>query len=295
MLSYDVVDVFTARPYAGNPLAVVHGAAELDPAQLQSIAREFNLSETAFPTARHDTHGTASYDVRIFTPDAEIPFAGHPTLGTAWLLRRQETLTVDDVVQHCGVGPVAVTVSADGAELTATPRFHRERGDADDLAARVGLGPDDVEGVAHEASCGLGWTFLPVRPGAVARSRPPVSGWTPDTKGPDPMGGLAVVSVRHDVDGADGLTVHARVYCPEVGVIEDPGTGSAAAALGPVLAAVGSAGEGTTTYTINQGGEIGRPSVLHGRVDVADGTVRRVRVAGGVVQVGSGSIAIPPL
>ena len=103
------------------------------------------------------------------------------------------------------------------------------------------------------------------------------------------------MSVTQGAREVDGLAVHARVYCPEVGLTEDPATGSAAAALGPVLAAAGAAGEGTTAYTISQGGEIGRPSVLHGRVDVADGTARRVRVGGGVVHVGSGTITTPPL
>ncbi len=105
-LDYDVVDVFTDRAYAGNPLAVVHGAGGLTPSQLQALAREFNLSETTFPTLRSET----AYDVRIFTPDTEIPFAGHPSVGTAWLLRRRGELSGAEVVQHCGAGEVPVRV-----------------------------------------------------------------------------------------------------------------------------------------------------------------------------------------
>ncbi|MDQ3104426.1 MAG: PhzF family phenazine biosynthesis protein [Actinomycetota bacterium] len=288
-LDYDVVDVFTDRAYAGNPLAVVHGAGGLTPSQLQALAREFNLSETTFPTLRSET----AYDVRIFTPDTEIPFAGHPSVGTAWLLRSVGQLDADEVVQHCGAGEVPVQVRQAGAELAATPQHVHRRDDASDLAAAVGLGADDVEGAAYEASCGLAWTFLRVRADAVARSRPSPPGWLPQSRAPDPMGGLAVVAVTGPGTSWAG---HARVFFPSGGVVvEDPATGSAAAALGLVLAADGTAAAyGTTSYTIAQGAEIGRPSTLTCRVDVAAGRAVRVHVAGGVAHVASGRIAVPP-
>ena len=294
-LDYDVVDVFTDRAYAGNPLAVVHGAGGLTPSQLQALAREFNLSETTFPTLRSE----AAYDVRIFTPDTEIPFAGHPSVGTAWLLRRRGELggagelDLAEVVQHCGAGEVPVCVREKGAELTATPRHVRRRDDAETLAAAVGLAAGDVAGGAHEASCGLAWTLLRVRAGAVARSRPTPPGWLPESSGPDPMGGLAVVGVTGQ---GEACAVHARVYFPSGAVVvEDPATGSAAAALGVVLAADGTAGtEGSMAYTISQGAEMGRPSTLSCRVDVEAGVAQRVHVGGGVVPVASGRIAVPP-
>lgn len=288
-LDYDVVDVFTDRAYAGNPLAVVHGAGGLTPGQLQALAREFNLSETTFPTLRSET----AYDVRIFTPDTEIPFAGHPSVGTAWLLRRRGELSGAEVVQHCGAGEVPVRVREKGAELTATPQHVRRRDDAETLAAAVGLAASDVVGAVHEASCGLAWTLLRVRADAVARSRPTPPGWLPESSGPDPMGGLAVVAVTVQ---AEGCAVHARVYFPSgAAVVEDPATGSAAAALGVVLAADGTAGtEGSTAYTISQGAEMGRPSTLSCRVDVETGVAQRVHVGGGVVPVASGRIAVPP-
>lgn len=288
-LDYDVVDVFTDRAYAGNPLAVVHGADELTSDQLQALAREFNLSETTFPTPRSES----GYDVRIFTPDTEIPFAGHPTVGTAWLLRRGGLLATDDAVQQCGAGAVPVRVYETGAELTATPRHVQRREDAADLAAAVGLPADDVEGPAYEASCGLTWTFLRVRADAVARSRPTEPGWLPQSRASDPMGGLTVVAVT-----GPGATwaVHARVFFPSgTAVVEDPATGSAAAGLGLVLAADGIVPPaGTTAYTIEQGAEVGRPSTLSCRVDVAEGMAIRVHVGGGVVPVASGQIAFPP-
>lgn len=287
-LDYDIVDVFTDRPYAGNPLAVVHGSDGLATPQLQALAREFNLSETTFPTVRAD--GSA-YDVRIFTTAEELPFAGHPTLGTAWLLRRRDRLERDDVVQHCGAGEVPVRVEADMAELTARPRYVHQREDADALAAAVGVGSHDVEGPAYEASAGLGWVFLRVRADAVERARVPASGWSVEPAGADLVGGVCVWSSAW----GDALTVHARVFCPDVGVTEDPATGSAAAALGSVLVAVGAAArDGDTAYRIAQGAEIGRPSTLHGRVGADGGDAVRVRVGGGVAHVATGRIAVPP-
>ncbi len=287
-LDYDVVDVFTDRPYAGNPLAVVHGTDGLATAQLQALALEFNLSETTFPTVRA---GGSAYDVRIFTTAEELPFAGHPTLGTAWLLRRQDRLERDDVVQHCGAGEIPVRVDTDWAELITRPRYAHQRDDAEALAAAVGLDSSDVEGPAYEASSGLGWVFLRVRADAVERARVPVSGWSVQPVGSDVVGG---VSVWSSVPG-DPLAVHARVFCPDVGVTEDPATGSAAAALGPVLVAGGSAArDGETAYRIAQGAEIGRPSILHGRVEADGGNAVRVRVGGGVTHVATGTIAVPP-
>ena len=287
-LDYDVVDVFTDRPFAGNPLAVVHGVDGLATAQLQALAREFNLAETTFPTVRA---GGSAYDVRIFTPAEELPFAGHPTLGTAWLLRRQDRLERDDVVQHCGAGEIPVRVGTDMAELTARPRYVHQREDADALAAAVGIGSHDVDGPAYEASAGLGWVFLRVRAEAVERARVPGSGWSVEPAGADLVGGVCVWSSASD----DPVTVHARVFCPDVGVTEDPATGSAAAALGSVLVADGSAArDNATAYRIAQGAEIGRPSTLNGRVEADGGTAVRVQVGGGVAHIATGRISVPP-
>ena len=287
-LAYDVVDVFGDRSFTGNPLAVVHGADGLSGGQLQALAREFNLSETTFPVPRH----AAGYDVRIFTPADEIPFAGHPTVGTAWLLRRRGELTAGDVVQQCGAGPVDVTVTDDGAELTTRPRYVTDPSDGSALAAGVGLGPQDVVGGSRVASCGLGWTYLQVRPDAVVRARPGASLAVPAV-GADPMGGLCVFAIGPATGGA--LSVHARVFSPDDGIVEDPATGSAAVALGAVLVADGLADpDGSTGYVIAQGAEIGRPSVLRAGVDASGGAAVRVRVGGGVAHTASGTIEVPP-
>jgi len=112
-LAYDIVDVFTDRPFAGNQLAVVHGADELSSEQCLAITREFGFSETTFPAAEVDDG--REYATRIFTPAQEIPFAGHPTLGTASVLRASGRLTSDDCVQVCGAGRIGVRFSGDGA------------------------------------------------------------------------------------------------------------------------------------------------------------------------------------
>ena len=290
-LSYDVVDVFCDRPFAGNPLAVVHGAHDLSTGQLQSLAREFNLSETTFPSPRDD----GAYDVRIFTPALEIPFAGHPTVGTAWLLRRRGELAGPQAVQHCGAGPIDVAVDDAGAELTAPPHHVLDRTDGVLLATGVGLSADDIDGGSRVASCGLGWTFLRVSDAAVGFSAPRAGLDVPQA-GADVMGGLCVYSVAPAPGDAASLAVHSRVFSVEHGrVTEDPATGSAAAALGLVLVADGlAAPDGTTGYVIAQGAEAGRPSTLYARVDASAGEATRVHVRGGVSHVASGTIAVPP-
>ncbi|MGH3386337.1 MAG: PhzF family phenazine biosynthesis protein, partial [Nocardioidaceae bacterium] len=170
MLEYDVVDVFTDRAFTGNPLAVVYGAEDLSDAQLAAVAREFNLSETTFPSAV----GEGGYAVRIFTPSGEVPFAGHPTLGTAWALRARGALPGGHCVQHCGVGAVGVELP-DGPEdpvaLTAAPRdLPVEVAGA--FAEAVGLAADDVAGPVLASGCGLTFVHLPVHQEALARARP---------------------------------------------------------------------------------------------------------------------------
>src|SRR5882724_7553064 len=115
MLDYHVVDVFTDRAFTGNPLAVVLGGDELTSAQMQAIAREFNLSETTFPLP--PTTAGADYRVRIFTPSQELPFAGHPSIGTAWVLRSLARLETGTATQECGAGLLAVDVDPRGATL----------------------------------------------------------------------------------------------------------------------------------------------------------------------------------
>lgn len=291
-LEYDVVDVFAQTPFAGNPLAVVHGAADLPDAALLALAREFNLSESTFPTPVDG----GRYAVRIFTPGGEIPFAGHPTLGTAWVLRARGLLVGPRVVQECLAGEVEVSYEGDRVELSARPR-DRVGPLADDvvfeLLAAVGLDAADREGDAWLAGAGLTFVHLPVRADAVARATVPRLAVRELADLPatgDPLDGLHLHSVRSRADG--GQDVHSRVFVPGLSVPEDPATGSAAAGLGIALHARGLLGDGGR-YRISQGSEIGRPSVLEGRVDAGDGAVTRVHVAGAVHPIARGQIRDP--
>ncbi|WP_109510337.1 PhzF family phenazine biosynthesis protein [Nocardioides speluncae] len=293
MLRYDLVDVFTDRPFAGNQLAVVHDAAHLSVAQLHAIASEFNLSETTFPTPR----GAGEYDVRIFTPAGEIPFAGHPTLGTAWVLRSAGALGPDGAVQHCGAGQIKVRFDGDRVELSATPRdLSAPVSDeiVEEVLGDLGLSADDHDGAAYVAGAGLNFLHLPVRADAIGRAEParrPVSRFT-EAVGPlqDPFDGINLFSVSGT---APELTVRSRVFVPELSVPEDPATGSAAAGLGMALVAAGLLPDGGR-YEITQGVELGRPSRLSGRVDAVAGRATECHVAGGVHHVGRGEIAVPP-
>lgn len=282
-LRYDIVDVFTDSPFAGNPLAVVHGADGLPTEALQALAREFNLSETAFPLP--PTQPGADYRVRIFTPSTELPFAGHPSVGTAWVLARDGVISNTEVVQECGAGLLPVTVDAGGAELTGgAPVLGPDR-DGAPLAAAVGLAPEDVDdrGAPGRVGCGLDFTVLAVKPGAVARAVPDAAA----LRALDLGTGLLIVEV-------DGPDVHVRVFAPDVGLVEDPATGSAALALGVwlvdrgVLPPIGGSG-----YYVSQGAEIDRPSTLDCHVDAERGAAVRVTVHGGVVAVARGAVLRP--
>jgi trans-2,3-dihydro-3-hydroxyanthranilate isomerase len=300
-LPYDIVDVFTDRPFAGNQLAVVHGADDLSAEQCLAIAQEFNFSETTFPSA--EVTDGREYATRIFTPGGEIPFAGHPTLGTALALRARGLLTADETTQSCGAGRIGVRFGGDGGdlvELSAAPRDLAGPVDAElvaDLLALLGLAPEDLAGDAWIAGCGLSFVHVPVIDDAVARAVP--SG--------RPFGGLAARLVAtgevHDLidainlyaasGAAPEITVHSRVFVPGQGVPEDPATGSAAAGLGMALVARGLLPDGGR-YQITQGVEMGRPSSLLGRVEASEGRATRCHVAGRVRPVASGEIEVPP-
>ena len=291
-LHYDIVDVFTDRPFTGNQLAVVHGAGDLSTAQCQALAREFNYAETTFPVPGDQ----GRYATRIFTPGSEIPFAGHPTLGTAWVLRSRGELGDGAVVQECGAGEIGVRFEGDLVELSATPR-DLVGPVADELAAALladlGLAMTDLAGPVHVAGTGLTFAHVPVVADAVPRahiSMTPLSQYVPAVETRDPFEGINLFAVS---DAATALEVRSRVFLPGLAVPEDPATGSAAAGLGMALVASGVL-PGGGTYEITQGVEMGRPSRLVGRVEVEAGRAVRCHVAGGVQPIASGEIAVPP-
>ena len=276
-LAYQVVDVFTDRPFSGNPLAVVLDAERLEAPQLQAIAREFNLSETAFPLAA--TEG-ATYRLRIFTPATELPFAGHPSVGAAWVLHSLGRIQAGPNVQDCGAGLLPVDVSSEGATLSGGSPSLSDPLDPAPLLAAVGLSPDDLAGPAPRwAGVGIDWAYLLVRPHALAAIQV-------DQAAVKALGrtGLAVVSW-------DGAGARARVFAGGVGVGEDPATGSAALGLGVFLA--DELGDGEHAFDVVQGVEMGRPSRLSVTLTVSGRRAVRTAVGGAVVPVSQGEIAVP--
>ncbi|MDQ3456655.1 MAG: PhzF family phenazine biosynthesis protein [Actinomycetota bacterium] len=282
VLHYEVVDVFTDRPFAGNPLAVVLDADDLSGEQLQALAREFNLSETAFPLPSR----VADYRLRIFTPTAELPFAGHPSIGSAHTLVRLGRLPAGSVLQECGAGLLPLSVGLVEVSLTGGKPTLGGDLDAGQLLTAVGLEPADGAGRARLAGCGLEFGYLPVTEDAVARAMPDPRALVA-ALGSD-GGGLCVYA--WDVDRR---TAHARVFAAGVGVAEDPATGSAALGLGVHLAAAGLLPSGTSAYTVHQGAELQRPSVLRCTAVVRGETAVQVTVTGSVVPIAKGTIRVP--
>lgn len=284
-VAYEIVDVFTDRPFAGNPLAVVFGADGLAGDQMQALAREFNLSESVF-VLPPESGGT--YRARIFTPETELPFAGHPSLGAAVTSVRRGLAPAGRLIQECGAGALPIEVSEAGfATLTGGPPTLSDALPAGPLLELVGLSDDDLiaDAVPRAAGCGLVFTYLPVRRAALARA------WA------DPAAaarlGVPLISVFSWDAGK--RAAYARVFCPGVSVPEDPATGSAALGLGVWL--VGSGwlpGEGVSSYTVHQGIEMHRPSLLECTVTASAAVATTATVAGHVVPIARGDIAVPP-
>ena len=279
-LAYQVVDVFTGTAFAGNPLAVVLDADDLSTAALQLLAREFHLSETAFPMVAQDG---ADYRLRIFTPEVELPFAGHPSVGAAWVMAQLGRIAPGSVVQSCGAGLLPVDVAPDGGPVTLAGGPPTAGGviDPGPLLAAVGLRGKDQTGVEPRVcGAGLEFAYLPVNEDALARA-------VPDMARLRELGtaGLSVFAW-------DGERAHARVFAGGVGVAEDPATGSAALGLGVYLARTGLLPDGGDD-DVEQGVEMGRPSLLRCRVEVVDGVVVRSAVSGSVVPIARGEIRRP--
>ncbi len=284
-VAYEIVDVFTDRPFAGNPLAVVFGAESLAGDQMQTLAREFNLSETVFVLP--STAG-ATYRARIFTPETELPFAGHPSVGAAVVSVRRGLAQPGQVVQECGAGLLPITVGSDVATLTGGKPTLGAPLPARDLLDLVGLTADDFAGDAAQpaaAGCGLEFVILPVRREALARA------WADPAR----ARALGVTGISVFAWEAAERTAYVRVFCPGVSVPEDPATGSAALGLGVWLVGQGwLPAEGTTSYTVHQGIEMHRPSLLECTVTARGGAAVSATVSGHVVPIARGEITVPP-
>lgn len=297
---YLTADVFTDRPFGGNPLAVFPDARGLSPQRMQQVARELNLSETVFVLPPEEPGHTRR--LRIFTPGVELPFAGHPTVGTAlilaWLgevpLAGEETR----IVFEEGVGPVPVTIrAAEGkavfAQLSAAQL--PESGPAPavaDLAEMLGLDSHDIltgDEAPQAVSCGVPFLYIPLRDrDALRRARLRLdrwesllaSSWAPH---------VYVFTRDHELPETD---YRVRMFAPAMGIPEDPATGAAAAAFGGYLGSRASE-DGTLRWALEQGFEMGRPSLLHLEVDRTGGEITAVRVGGGSVLMSDGTMEIP--
>jgi trans-2,3-dihydro-3-hydroxyanthranilate isomerase len=297
MLPFHVYDVFTDRPFAGNPLAIVEEADGLSDTQMQTIARQFGLSETIFVQTPEDAAHTAR--VRIFTPTAEIPFAGHPTVGCAVFLADRLGLAEVTLEEMAGLVPVRITKGPTGpvAEFTA-PRIPAPIGTAPtraQIAAAIGVSETEI-GSHAPAGFEAGPAFLFAQLAgldALARARPAEPGWSAllDAAGIDDTGrspvGLYVYAADDDAD------LRGRMFAPHDGIPEDPATGSATAILSAQLLACHALADGRTVLNLRQGVEMGRPSALRLTVDVSDGQLREIRVAGSACPVAEGRIRRP--
>jgi len=279
-LRYEVLDVFAEAPLQGNPVAVIFGAERLASADLQAIARETNLSETTF--VLHGAAHDGAFDVRIFTPALELPYAGHPTLGTAFAIR--EALcdgAVESVVLRLGVGLVPVRFAEDGLVWLESPAANLTPfADAELAAAALGLPASALDPALPVESAGGRQLFVPLR------ERAQVEAARVESAAYAKLGARgAPTSLYCFAPGArnprNQFTV--RLFAPASGVPEDPATGSAAGWLGQYLVRHRVLGAGPIEVRLEQGHALARPSLLHVRASAAGSQVggRVIRAARG--------------
>jgi trans-2,3-dihydro-3-hydroxyanthranilate isomerase len=294
------VDVFTERVFAGNPLAVVFEAAGLSDTEMQAIAREMNCSETTFllPPTRPD----CAARVRIFTPAREIPFAGHPTIGTAWVLATEQLLPPNTRRFNLeeGIGPVEVTLEGEPARpgflwmRHGEARFGPELARRADFARALGLAESDLLAGAPicTGSTGNSFLYVPLRDREVVdRARLDVPALLA-VQGEGPKVGVFVFAP--DPDPKVGR-VYSRMFAPHTsGTPEDPATGSASGPLGAYLVERGLVMPAATVDIVSeQGTRMGRPSFIRIRVGMSAGRVSEILVGGSVVPVIEGRLRVP--
>lgn len=288
-----ICDVFTDRRFGGNQLAVLPQASGLSDAQMQQIAREFNFSESTFVLPST----TYTRQVRIFTPMAELPFAGHPNVGTAFVLATigelgeigdGTTVTFDE---KAGRVPVQIRRQGAGFRCVLSAPAALSIGKSVDpalVAAAISVSPADVVTSTHApqvASVGLPFLFCEVTSRDVlARARVNLNGFEAVAQQGVPANVLYYARSRDDFD------VRARMFAPMEGIVEDPATGSANCALGAMLCHYHDSGDGTFSRRIAQGVEMGRPSVLLAEADKRGGRVVAARIGGDSVLVCDGYI-----
>jgi len=303
--AFHTTDVFTDSLHGGNPLAVIPDARGLSDRQMLAIAREFNYSESVFvfpPDMKSNTRR-----VRIFTPSGELPFAGHPTVGCAFVLasigdiplRSDETR----VIFEEGVGPVTVLIRSRGGkpefvQLTAArlPEINDPPPPPETLCEILSLEPSHIvadDMIEPEAvSCGVPFLFIPIKkPEMLSWVKVDALKWEQALReywAPE----MFVFSTEDWSHIFEGGHIRARMFAPGMGIGEDPATGSAAAALAGFLGLRSETRDGTVRWTLDQGVEMGRPSRLEMEVDLKRGQLEAIRVGGASVMVSSGALHI---
>ena len=300
-LHYEILDVFTNTRFTGNGLAVVKGAGDLTDQQMQAIAREFNQSETVFILpAENPAH---SARIRIFTPADELPFAGHPTVGTAVMVAINQLGNVSGqedaiVVLEENVGPVRIGVSFRPDkqpfaefDIPVMPKEMEHTPTNDELSMVLGVATSEIGFENHKPSCfeaGMPFVFVPVRNLEV------IGRAVADEPAMEKLLGSEHREVylycRETVKRTSSF--HARMFAPTLGISEDPATGSAAAAFAGVVMKFDQPSGGTKNYIIEQGVEMGRPSEIHLELVVKEEGLKNVRIGGHVVMVASGVLEV---
>lgn len=299
-LYYQLVDVFTHQAFGGNPLAVFTNGRDLSAALMQQLAKELNLSETTFVLPPKDPQN--DFWVRIFTPAVEMPMAGHPTVGTAFVLAQERLIEAaedESVVRfEEGVGVIPVTLKwVDGRPAMIKmgqplPQFGPEFPDRAAIAAMVGLDLADLDPQAplEAVSCGVPFLFVPLKNlEAIRRASLRQELWQKTLKD---FAAPHVFVFTMETE-SEGSTVHSRMFAPALGIPEDPATGAASGPLGCYLVKHQFvARQARVSILSEQGFEIGRPSFIHVEIEQQAGQITGVSVGGQCVAMGQGYIQI---
>jgi trans-2,3-dihydro-3-hydroxyanthranilate isomerase len=302
-LRYHLVDVFTDRPFGGNQLAVFTDGRDVPAELMQTLARELNLSETTFVLPPDDPNN--HYKVRIFTPATELPMAGHPTVGTSYVLAREQLIdrTGDQVTIRLeeGVGPIPVDISFTNGSPSLIwmtqlppvfgPQFSDAQAVAEILSLDVGALRADLP--FEVASCGVPFFFVPLRDLQAIRNIRLNGEVTERILASVEASGVFIFTQEVERGGS---TVHSRMFAPGLGVTEDPATGAASGPLGCYLVKNGLvAAEPVARIVSEQGVEMGRPSIIRIEIEQSGAEITKVRVGGECRYIGEGVIEVEDL
>jgi trans-2,3-dihydro-3-hydroxyanthranilate isomerase len=298
-LDFMTVDVFTDQRFGGNPLAVVLDGRGLTTEQMQSIAAEFNLAETTFVLPPKDPAHAA--EVRIFTPRAELPFAGHPNIGTAFVLALPSSanggVVREPIVFEERAGLVRLDLIRDGTSVVGArlaapqPLVRREDIALDVVAAACSIGVGDIETANHPpciASCGIPFAFAELKTRSSLAAALPRSEVFSEHLGADRVTGVLLYAFDKERD----VDIQARMFAPLYGVPEDPATGSANVALAGLLASLRSETDLTLQLRIAQGVDMGRPSLLEAVAEKRNNQITGMWIGGRCVAMMRGSLSL---